>query len=266
MKKKITSGLNAISTGLLFSGLLASSLSMADVPDAASRMPDISHQKILVGYWDNGIADRGQPYGYEFLSRYQSILASLSPGKSRPAAEQEDPESEHCGSHSDHAAALADEAGSQPDIRGQSQPPAQVQEVKATLKKGQVTLSWQPAQGNAEVTGYSVWRDQEKVADTPMTRWYDNQVRPGQTYRYTVTAYNAANNVAPHSLPVTVTLPQPHVGPDKQESRIRAFTPGQSYVAGDKVLYGGKVYRCLNAHTGARHWAPDKAVSLWAAE
>jgi len=86
MKKKITSGLNAISTGLLFSGLLASSLSMADVPDAASRMPDISHQKILVGYWDNGIADRGQPYGYEFLSRYQSILASLSPGKSRPAA------------------------------------------------------------------------------------------------------------------------------------------------------------------------------------
>ncbi|MRT58398.1 glycoside hydrolase [Enterobacteriaceae bacterium RIT693] len=45
-----------------------------------------------------------------------------------------------------------------------------------------------------------------------------------------------------------------------------SFTAGTVYVIGDKVTWKGKAYRCLQAHTGALHWAPDVAHSLWVAE
>lgn len=35
------------------------------------------------------------------------------------------------------------------------------------------------------------------------------------------------------------------------------------YSAGDRVRYGGKLYRCLQAHTAQADWTPDTAVSLW---
>lgn len=53
MLKKKNSRLNAITLGLVLSGLLASAMSFAAAPDAASQMPDISQKKILVGYWHN---------------------------------------------------------------------------------------------------------------------------------------------------------------------------------------------------------------------
>lgn len=181
--------------------------------------------------WDNGVSKSGQHYGYEFLTRYQSILD-----------------------------------GSQPDNSQDVQAPSQVQGVKATLTQGQVMLSWQRAEDNVGVAGYTVWRDLRKVADTQDTHWQDNQVKPGKTYHYTVIAYDAANNFASPSQPVTVTIPQSNDDNGNHENGIAAFTPGKAYAVGDKVLYGGKVYRCLNAHIAASHWAPDEAISLWAAE
>ena len=37
-----------------------------------------------------------------------------------------------------------------------------------------------------------------------------------------------------------------------------------AYAVGDRVLYGGKVYKCLQAHTSQETWTPTDAVSLWA--
>lgn len=37
-----------------------------------------------------------------------------------------------------------------------------------------------------------------------------------------------------------------------------------AYAVGDRVLYGGKVYKCLQAHTSQATWTPTDAVSLWA--
>lgn len=37
-----------------------------------------------------------------------------------------------------------------------------------------------------------------------------------------------------------------------------------AYSVGDRVLYGGKVYKCLQAHTSQETWTPTDAVSLWA--
>lgn len=37
-----------------------------------------------------------------------------------------------------------------------------------------------------------------------------------------------------------------------------------AYSIGDRVLFGGKVYKCLQAHTSQETWTPTDAVSLWA--
>lgn len=37
-----------------------------------------------------------------------------------------------------------------------------------------------------------------------------------------------------------------------------------SYAAGDRVMYGGVLYKCLQAHTSQSAWTPTAATSLWA--
>ena len=36
-----------------------------------------------------------------------------------------------------------------------------------------------------------------------------------------------------------------------------------AYAAGYKVQYGGKLWRCLQAHTSQSGWEPENAASLW---
>ena len=55
---------------------------------------------------------------------------------------------------------------------------------------------------------------------------------------------------------------------DNTALRMREFYPewaeGQAYTAGYKVQYGGKLWRCVQAHTSQDGWEPDSAPSLWA--
>lgn len=37
-----------------------------------------------------------------------------------------------------------------------------------------------------------------------------------------------------------------------------------TYAAGDRRLYGGVLYKCLQGHTSHGDWTPETAVSLWA--
>lgn len=39
---------------------------------------------------------------------------------------------------------------------------------------------------------------------------------------------------------------------------------GTSYAVGDRVLYGGVLYKCITAHTSQTAWTPTDAPSLWA--
>ena len=39
---------------------------------------------------------------------------------------------------------------------------------------------------------------------------------------------------------------------------------GVNYAVGDRVRYGGYVYKCLTAHTSQETWTPTDAPSLWA--
>ena len=55
---------------------------------------------------------------------------------------------------------------------------------------------------------------------------------------------------------------------DNTALRMTEFYPewsaGQAYTAGYKVQYGGKLWRCLQAHTSQTGWEPSTATaSLW---
>lgn len=54
---------------------------------------------------------------------------------------------------------------------------------------------------------------------------------------------------------------------DNTALRMLAFYPewsaGQAYTAGYKVQYGGKLWRCLQAHTSQTGWEPENAPALW---
>ena len=39
---------------------------------------------------------------------------------------------------------------------------------------------------------------------------------------------------------------------------------GKAYTAGDRVVYGDKLYKCLQSHTSQLIWTPTAAPSLWA--
>lgn len=42
-----------------------------------------------------------------------------------------------------------------------------------------------------------------------------------------------------------------------------AWESGADYAVGERVRYGGKLYRVLTAHTSQADWAPDTAVTLF---
>ena len=41
------------------------------------------------------------------------------------------------------------------------------------------------------------------------------------------------------------------------------WSASASYLIGDRVCYGGKLYKCLTAHAAQASWTPDAAPSLW---
>lgn len=55
---------------------------------------------------------------------------------------------------------------------------------------------------------------------------------------------------------------------DEQALKVTALYPlwdaAKTYAVGDRVRYGGELYRCLTAHTAQAAWTPTDANSLWA--
>ena len=42
-----------------------------------------------------------------------------------------------------------------------------------------------------------------------------------------------------------------------------AWRSGVNYVAGQRVLHGGTLYKCVQAHTSQADWTPDATPALW---
>ena len=55
---------------------------------------------------------------------------------------------------------------------------------------------------------------------------------------------------------------------DQTAYRMKEFYPewaaGEAYAVGYKLLYGGKLYKVLQAHTSQETWLPDISASLYA--
>ena len=55
---------------------------------------------------------------------------------------------------------------------------------------------------------------------------------------------------------------------DEQAAEVpvlyRAWEPGVNYVAGERRLYQGNLYTCLQPHTALENWNPADSPSLWA--
>ena len=41
------------------------------------------------------------------------------------------------------------------------------------------------------------------------------------------------------------------------------WAPGITVIIGDRLEYGGKLYKCVQAHTTAAEWPPDATPALW---
>ena len=41
------------------------------------------------------------------------------------------------------------------------------------------------------------------------------------------------------------------------------WKPGETYALNDRVQYGGKLYKCVQAHTSQADWKPDVTPALW---
>ena len=50
---------------------------------------------------------------------------------------------------------------------------------------------------------------------------------------------------------------------DNMPDMFPDWTAGVTYKAGNRVLYGGKLYKVLQAHTSQDDWKPDAAASLF---
>lgn len=44
---------------------------------------------------------------------------------------------------------------------------------------------------------------------------------------------------------------------------FRPWVSGAAYLVAERVRYGGKLYRCEQAHTSQEGWEPDRTPALW---
>ena len=86
-----------------------------------------------------------------------------------------------------------------------TQAPSVPQGLGGTPSSSSVSLSWQASTDNVGVTGYRVYRDALLRGTSTGTSFSDTGLTPQTTYRYSVSAFDAANNESAQSGAVSVT-------------------------------------------------------------
>jgi uncharacterized repeat protein (TIGR01451 family) len=71
--------------------------------------------------------------------------------------------------------------------------------LKAEPKGKNIKLTWNASTDNVGVSGYAVWRDGARIADTTETAYVDKSAPSGSSCSYSVSAYDAAGNMSPLS-------------------------------------------------------------------
>ncbi|HSX30595.1 MAG TPA: fibronectin type III domain-containing protein [Candidatus Saccharimonadales bacterium] len=112
-------------------------------------------------------------------------------------------------------------------------PPTNPTELTASLGSNEIDLSWTAATDDTGVTGYRVYRsvngaNAQLLTTVTGTSYPDTAVTQGNSYAYTVTAVDAANNEsAPSNL---VTVNDPDVTPPSQPTGVTATALGTTSI------------------------------------
>lgn len=109
----------------------------------------------------------------------------------------------------------------------------------------QVILTWGQASDQAGVTGYEVYRDNEKIATVTETTYTDLSVSAGVTYSYTVKAFDAAGNLSEASDAVVNDIQAPMAPEGLQLTTVSDISSSLSWnPSTDNVgVIGYKIYR-----------------------
>lgn len=121
-----------------------------------------------------------------------------------------------------------------------------------------VELEWAASTDCAGVAGYKIYANgvfQKIVKDTKTVL---EGLRPETVHLITIGAFDAAGNESPQSEFVTVLTKANGGNLDAKE-----WQPNVSYNKGDKVLYAGEVYICIQGHTSLSVWPPAIVPALW---
>lgn len=85
-------------------------------------------------------------------------------------------------------------------------PPAAPSNLRATVRSStQIDLTWAEPMDDVGVVGYRIYRDNVAVHQTDQTNYSDSQLSAQTLYRYSVAAYDAANNMSSLSQSVEAT-------------------------------------------------------------
>ncbi len=90
-------------------------------------------------------------------------------------------------------------------------PPSKPTNLTGTaVSSSQINLSWSPSSDNVGVAGYRVYRNGVQIGTTANTSYGDTGLSPARTYKYSVSAHDAAGNVSALSTAVSAkTQPLP---------------------------------------------------------
>jgi len=108
--------------------------------------------------------------------------------------------------------------------------------VATAASPSQINLSWTASTDNVGVVGYKIYRSNSQVGTSSTSTYQDTNLQPGTTYNYTVTAYDAANNVSAESSVVSST------------TQLSSSSPTQDFAT--RCAQSG-VVRCFGFDTNA---------------
>lgn len=117
-----------------------------------------------------------------------------------------------------------------PALLADSQRPATPQGIAASAQSANsIRLSWNEPWDNVGVAGYNIYRNGVYLSTSFNNEHMDNQVRDGNAYEYSVTAFDDARNYTVHSERTTVTLDATRsVSSNSSNSRSSNSTSGNS--------------------------------------
>ncbi|WP_165314258.1 lytic polysaccharide monooxygenase [Agromyces protaetiae] len=150
-------------------------------------------------------------------------------------------------------------SGTTPDT---TQPSAPTGLASSGVTSSSVNLSWTASTDDRGVTGYRVERATatgafQQVAQVTTTSYQNTGLAAATTYRYRVSAVDAAGNVSGLSTTISVTTSS------GTTPTYPTWNSRGAYTKGDRVTWNGKVYEAVQTYQGVGDTNWINAGSLW---